>query len=61
LRYSYIDLALTDVNKGIQAITQRLRAGKIQKRAWIQFFDSDWAAEWVGVYDDTPPPPMEFE
>lgn len=58
LRYSYIDLALTDVERGIQAVRQRLRAGKIPKRTWIQFFDSDLAAEWVGIYDDTPPPPM---
>jgi hypothetical protein len=58
LRYSYIDLALTDVDRGIQAVRQRLRAGKAPKRSWIQFFDSDLATEWVGVYDDTPPPPM---
>jgi hypothetical protein len=58
LRYSYVDLALTDVDRGIQAARKRLQAGKAPKRSWIQFFDSDLAAEWVGVYDDTPPPPM---
>jgi hypothetical protein len=60
LRYSYIDLALTDVDRGIQAVRQRLQAGKAPKRSWIQFFDSDLAAEWVGVYDNSPPPPMNF-
>jgi hypothetical protein len=58
LRYSYIDLALTDVDKAIPAIKRRLQAGNVPKRSWIQFFDSDLAAEWVGIYDDTPAPPL---
>lgn len=61
LRYSYIDLALTDLERGIEAIRRRLQAGNIPKRSWIQFFDSDLAAEWVGIYDDTPAPPLEDE
>lgn len=60
-RYSYIDLALTDVEQGIAAVRQRLRAGNVPKRSWIQFFDSDLAAEWVGIYDDTPPPPLALD
>lgn len=58
LRYSYVDLALVDVEKGIEAIRQRLREGCVTRRAWIQFFDAGLVAEWVGVYDDSPPPPM---
>jgi hypothetical protein len=60
-RYSYVDLAFTDVNKGIQAARQRLQEGRVQKRSWILFFDSDLAAEWVGIYDESPPPPMTFD
>ena len=60
LRYSYVDLALTDVNRGIEAIKQRLRAGKVPNRSWILFHDSDLAAEWIGIYDDSPPPPLKF-
>jgi hypothetical protein len=58
LRYLYVDLALTDVDKALDVIRARLQAGKAPIRTWIQFYDSDWKAEWVGVYDDTPPPPM---
>jgi hypothetical protein len=58
-RYSYIDLALIDLDRGIQAIRDRLRQGNVPKRTWIQFFDADLVAEWVGIYDDTPPPPMD--
>jgi hypothetical protein len=61
LRYSYVDLALTDVMKGIEAVRRCLKAGKVPLRSWIQFFDSDWGAEWVGVYKDTPPPPMAWD
>jgi hypothetical protein len=60
-RYSYVDLALKDVNSGIQSTRRRLRAGKVPKRSWVLFFDSDLSAEWVGIYDDTPPPPMALD
>ena len=61
LRYSYVDLALTAIDKGIDVVRQRLQLGKVPKRSWIQFYDSDLAAEWVGVYDDSPCPPLEFD
>jgi hypothetical protein len=61
LRYSYIDLALTAVDQGIKRIRHALQAGNVRRRSWIQFFDSDLAAEWVGVYDDSPPPPMALD
>ncbi|HKJ74865.1 MAG TPA: hypothetical protein VKA19_12185 [Alphaproteobacteria bacterium] len=58
LRYSYVDLALTDLWGGINAIRQVLQAGNIAKRSWVQFFDADWVTEWVGVWDDSPAPPL---
>ena len=57
LRYSYIDLALTDVRRGSDLVRQRLRAGNVPKRSWLLFHDCEWAREWVGVWDDTPRPP----
>lgn len=58
LRYTYLDLALVDLDQGIQVIRKRLQEGGVPKRSWIQFFDADLAAEWIGIYDDSPPPPM---
>lgn len=58
LRYSYLDLALTDLDNGIKAVRKRLQEGNVPKRSWIQFFDSDLAAEWIGIYDDSPAPPL---
>jgi hypothetical protein len=57
LRYSYVDLALTDVEAAMEALGPVLRAGKLPKRTWLQFFDADLADEWVPLWDDAPPPP----
>lgn len=59
LRYSYVDLALTDVPRAIPAIREVLRAGRITRRSWLLFHDSEWRHEWVGIWDDSPPPPAE--
>lgn len=61
LKYSYIDLALTDPVRGIEAIRDRLRSGRIPLRTWIRFFDDDLASEWVGVYEETPAPLMTLD
>jgi hypothetical protein len=58
LRYSYVDLALAETNRAIPAIREQLQRGRVPTRSWIQFYDSDMTAEWIGVYDDSPPPPM---
>jgi hypothetical protein len=58
LRYSYVDLALNDLERGLAAVRQALQAGKIPKRTWVQFFDADWQQEWLGIWDDAPAPPM---
>ena len=26
--------------------------------AWLLFFDADRQAEWFGIWDDSPPPPL---
>lgn len=57
LRYSYVDLALTKLTEGINIVCNVLRKGNVSRRAWILFFDACLAAEWVGIYSDTPEPP----
>ena len=56
--YSYIDLVLTDLERGLDAVCARLRQSNVPRRSWIQFFDADLKHEWVGVYPDSPPPPL---
>jgi hypothetical protein len=58
LRYSYVDLALTDVDRALPLIREALRRGRAPKRSWVQFFDDDLADEWIGVWEDSPDPPL---
>jgi hypothetical protein len=58
LRYSYIDLALTDLARGAEIVRRVLLSGGIPKRTWIQFFDDELAHEWIGIHADAPEPPM---
>jgi len=60
-RYSYVDLALIDVPAAAAAIRGVLGQLKLPtRRAWIQFFDNSLAAEWIGMWPDSPEPPMPF-
>jgi len=59
LRYSYMELALTDVDRGIAAVRRAMSEGNVPRRSWILFHDADLTAEWIGVYDDSPAPPLE--
>jgi hypothetical protein len=57
IRYSYIDLALTDLQRGVAAVRDALREQNVPPRTWIQFLDDELSAEWVGVHSEAPPPP----
>lgn len=57
LRYVYIDLALLNVQTGLSTVRQVLK-GRVSKRSWVFFGDADYCGEWLGVYPDSPPPPM---
>jgi hypothetical protein len=57
LRYSYVDLALTDVAAAMEALRPVLRAGKLPRRTWLQFFDAELSDEWLPLWDDAPAPP----
>lgn len=57
LRYSYIELVLTDLTRAIPAIQKLLTDGNIPKRSWLLFHGCEQATEWIGIYDDSPVPP----
>jgi hypothetical protein len=61
LRYSYVDLALMDVSRGAAVLKRVLCEGRIGRRTWLQFFDCEWEREWIGIWDDSPAPPMEAD
>ncbi len=55
LRYAYIDFALM---KAVPLVRSRLRELELPIRSWILPLDSDLRDEWVGVWDETPAPPV---
>jgi hypothetical protein len=57
-RYSYIDLALTDIRKAVAHIRHILLDSGIPRRTWLQFFDDTLSHEWIGIFPDAPRPPM---
>lgn len=61
-KYAYIDFVISNIPKAGRIIQSKLRKFKITKNAWILFFDSEKEAQWISIYDDTPPPPLpDFE
>lgn len=62
LKYAYIDFVISNIYRGGRIIQSKLRKFKITKNAWIMFLDSSMEANWIGVYEDSPPPLMpDFE
>ena len=60
-KYYYHDLYLKDVPTGIDTITTLLGDKGLTKRAWIHFYDSELAEEWVGVSSESPQPYLPSE
>jgi hypothetical protein len=58
LRYSYIDLALADLQRAIPLVRHVLLDGGVPKRTWLLFFDDELAHEWIGIHADAPEPPL---
>lgn len=58
LRYCYVEFATTNMLRAVDVIREALQSGKVPKRSWILFHDSSHAAEWIGIYSDSPEPPM---
>jgi hypothetical protein len=57
LRYAYVDLALADLKRAVPIIRKILAEHQAPVRSWLLFHDDDLAAEWIGIYPQTPPPP----
>ncbi|MEM9801429.1 MAG: hypothetical protein AAGA20_13970 [Planctomycetota bacterium] len=57
-RYSYVDLALLDVDRALALVRRVLVEMEVPERSWILFFDAIYANEWVGIYAETPSPPV---
>jgi hypothetical protein len=57
LRYAYIDIALSDPQRGLQVLREVAQANDVSQRSWIQCCDSDYVKQWLPIWDSSPPPP----
>jgi hypothetical protein len=57
-RYSYVELALTDVAGAWQQMRLVLQEGHLPTRTWLLFHDDELSQQWHGLYDDSPEPPL---
>ena len=57
-RYSYVELALTDVDGAWREMRLVLQEGHLPTRTWLLFHDDESSLEWRGLYDDSPAPLM---
>ena len=60
-RYSYVELALCDVDRAWTEIRLVLQDAQLPTRTWLLFPDDDLHGQWRGLYDDSPSPPMPVE
>jgi hypothetical protein len=58
VRYEYVDLALANLDDAIDRVRTVARDAEVSPRSWLLFCDSDLGAEWLGIWDETPPPPF---
>jgi hypothetical protein len=57
LSHAYVDLAYADLVAGVNITREIARRAGAPRESWILFFDADWGAEWLGVWDETREPP----
>lgn len=60
LRYSYVDLAVTDVRRAWQALRPLGERGLFAPRSWLLFCDAELAEEWLPLTANSPPPPCDL-
>jgi len=55
-RYQYIDLALHDLKAAIPLIQRLTTQLGTPRSTWLLFFDTPLSNEWIGMFENTPPP-----
>lgn len=51
LRYTYLEVALTELDDALMAIRETLQEGQVSRRSWVLFHDATWHDEWFPIYD----------
>jgi hypothetical protein len=59
IRYSYVDFALSSVEKAITVVSDVARRVGLSERSWLLFCDTVLEDEWAPVHPSSPAPPRE--
>jgi len=57
LRYSYVDIGLAKLDRGLALVCEAARAEGLPERSWIECFDTELANEWLEVWPGAAVPP----
>jgi hypothetical protein len=49
MRYTYIDLALTDPALGLESLERLARTIRLPEKSWLLFCESDWRQHWFAI------------
>jgi hypothetical protein len=53
VKTTYVDLALCNLETGLESLVSKLRDLGVPARSFIQFFDSELADEWLSIWPDS--------
>jgi hypothetical protein len=59
IRYSYVDFALSDVDRAIGVVSDVARRVGLPEKSWLLFCDSELDDAWAPVHPRAPAPPGE--
>lgn len=59
IRYSYVDFALSSVERAIAVVSNVARRVGLSERSWVLFCDTVIEDEWAPVHPSAPVPPRE--
>jgi hypothetical protein len=59
IRYSYVDFALSEVERAITVVSDVSRRIGLPERSWVLFCDTALEGEWAPVHPGAPAPPGE--
>jgi hypothetical protein len=48
-RYTYIDLALTDLAQSLESLERLAHTVKLPEKSWLLFCESDWRERWFSI------------
>lgn len=60
-QHGYVDVCLSNLDIAIAVLRETCRSAGCPTNSWLQFFDADWAAEWIAIHPDAPTPPGMIE